>query len=170
MLAYLVIRDGTKWSDVFRLVPGRTITVGRAPTNQIVINEEQASRHHAEIYLTEGHWVVRDLESRNGTAVGNDRLHGDYRLQPGDVIRISKTQLAFVHDLSHAYEDSANPPVHAGQETAVGLEIEGEALVKNQETDEAIEPTTITHRRGKTRYLQEVNDTGSSDGMAAAKL
>ena len=30
MLAYLVIREGSKWTDVFRLVEGRTITIGRA--------------------------------------------------------------------------------------------------------------------------------------------
>ncbi|MFO0526998.1 MAG: FHA domain-containing protein [Planctomycetota bacterium] len=50
--AYLVIRDGAKWSDVFRLIPGRTVTIGRAPTNQIVIREEQASRQHAELFQT----------------------------------------------------------------------------------------------------------------------
>ena len=39
MIAYLVIREGSKWTDVFRLIPGRTVTVGRAPTNQIVIKD-----------------------------------------------------------------------------------------------------------------------------------
>ena len=29
-LAYLVIREGSKWSDVFRLVPGQAVTIGRA--------------------------------------------------------------------------------------------------------------------------------------------
>ena len=38
--------------------------------------------------------MVRDLESRNGTAVGNERIRGDYVLKPGDVIRIARTQLA----------------------------------------------------------------------------
>ena len=41
MLAYLVIREGSKWTDVFRLVPGRTVTIGRAGTNQIVIKDER---------------------------------------------------------------------------------------------------------------------------------
>ena len=69
-IAYLVIRDGKKWSDVFRLMPGRTVTIGRSPTNQIVIKEDQASRQHAEIFMSDGKWTVRDLSSRNGTAVG----------------------------------------------------------------------------------------------------
>lgn len=170
MLAYLVIRDGTKWSDVFRLVPGRTVTIGRAPTNQIEIKEEQASRHHAEIFLAEGNWMVRDLDSRNGTAVGNDRVHGDYVLKPGDIIRIARTQLAFVHDLSQAYEDSGANPVHWGQETAVGLEVESAASNDSSGTSEAVEPTTITHRRVETRYLQDVSDSNSASSIAAAQL
>ena len=70
MLAYLVIREGSKWTDVFRLVPGQAVTIGRAPTNQIVIKDERCSRAHAELFHSQGHWVVRDLESRNGTVVG----------------------------------------------------------------------------------------------------
>src|SRR6056297_2893833 len=105
MLAYLVIREGSKWTDVFRLVAGRTITIGRAPTNQIVIKDERCSRHHAEIFLSKDHWVLRDLESRNGTLVGNEGVEGDWRLKPGNIIRIAHAQLAFVHDLSEAFSD-----------------------------------------------------------------
>ena len=114
--------------------------------------------------------MVRDLESRNGTAVGNDRIHGDYVMKPGDVVRIARTQLAFVHDLSQAYEDSGANPVQWGQETAVGLEVEGQLAHDSSGTSEAIEPTTITHRRGETRYLQDVSDSNSSGGIAAARL
>ena len=80
--AYLVIRDGKKWSDVFRLIPGRTVTIGRSPTSMIVIREDQASRQHAEIFHSEGAWFVRDLGSRNGTAIGEERLTGDHKLAP----------------------------------------------------------------------------------------
>ncbi len=106
MLAYLVIREGTKWTDVFRLVPGRTVTIGRAATNQIVVKDDRASRNHAEVFLTNGQWTVRDLDSRNGTTVGNERVIGDRPLSPGDVIHIAQCQLAFVHDLSKAFSDS----------------------------------------------------------------
>ena len=50
MLAYLVIREGTKWTDVFRLIPGQAATIGRAPTNQVVIKDERCSRAHAEVF------------------------------------------------------------------------------------------------------------------------
>ncbi|MEL7498160.1 MAG: sigma 54-interacting transcriptional regulator [Planctomycetota bacterium] len=150
--AYLVIRDGKKWSDVFRLMPGRTVTIGRSPTNQIVIKEDQASRQHAEIFLSEGHWTVRDLNSRNGTAIGNDRVLGDHRLKPGDVIWIAGTQMAFVTDLSSAYDRKVFSRVEIGAETITGLEIDEDDQATLTEIPIA-EPTHITHRKQKTRLL-----------------
>ena len=70
MLAYLVIREGSKWTDVFRLVPGQAVTIGRAPTNQIVVKDERCSRCHAEIFFSDSQWMLRDLDSRNGTDRG----------------------------------------------------------------------------------------------------
>ena len=169
--AYLVIRDGSKWSDVFRLIPGRTVTIGRSPTNQVVIREEQASRQHAELFQTDGQWVIRDLNSRNGTAVGDERLTGDRPLEPGDVIWISKAQLVFVHDLSSAYDKKLISRGEIGDATIVGLELD-----ENQNPDSMTvqEPETITHRRQKTKFLEQdaevETDSTSKTSRAAAKL
>ena len=172
---YLVIRDGKKWSDVFRLVPGRTVTIGRSPTNQIVIKEDQASRHHAEIFQSEGKWTVRDLKSRNGTSIGDERVTGDHALSPGDVIWIAGTQLAFVHDLSSAYDRKVFSKVEIGPggETVMGLEADDDQPTMSELE---LEPTTITHRRQKTKYLDENEDGAGEDqavtetGVAATKL
>jgi Nif-specific regulatory protein len=165
MLAYLVIREGSKWTDVFRLVAGRTVTVGRAPTNQIVIKDERCSRHHAEIFLSEGHWILRDLDSRNGTMIGEERIKGDRVLTAGEVIRIAHAQLDFVHDLSSAFPD--NPPEPKQEETVQGTIDDEDVLASN-------EPTTITHRKGRTRFLERrLEDDESSIpkvGRAATKL
>jgi len=173
---YLVIRDGKKWSDVFRLVPGRTVTIGRSPTNQIVIKEDQASRQHAEIFQSAGKWTVRDLKSRNGTSVGEERVTGDRILKPGDVIWIAGTQLAFVHDLSSAYDRKifSRVEIGAGGETVMGLEADDEEQPTMSELE--VEPTTITHRRQKTKYLEEGDISDDPDeeisttGVAATKL
>ena len=148
-VAYLVIREGTKWSDVYRLIPGRTVTIGRSPTNQIVIREEQASRQHAEIFQSNNSWVVRDLDSRNGTAIDNQRLSGDRPLKSGDVIWIAKTQLAFVDDLKDAYSGVSNspPPAVQREETVQGLELADEPTVATLSN----EPTNITARRGQAK-------------------
>ncbi|MBI2824979.1 MAG: sigma 54-interacting transcriptional regulator [Planctomycetia bacterium] len=172
MLAYLVIREGSKWTDVFRLVPGQTVTVGRAPTNQIVIKDERCSRCHAEVFQSEGRWTLRDLDSRNGTIVGNGLVRGDYSLSPGDIIHIGRSQLAFVDDLSKAFPDSGTVPKVAGPPAPSG---NGPVATHDDVASvlDANEPTTITHRRGQTKFLEprEEEDGGVSKiGRAAAKL
>ncbi|HEY4309240.1 MAG TPA: sigma 54-interacting transcriptional regulator [Pirellulales bacterium] len=169
MLAYLVIREGTKWTDVFRLVAGQTVTVGRAPTNQIVIKDERCSRCHAELFQSEGRWTLRDLDSRNGTIVGDGLVRGDHPLSPGDIIHIGRSQLAFVDDLSKAFPDSGSssrPTPMAPEDAALETHQEVGAI-------DGHEPTTITHRRGQTKFLEprEDEDSGVSKvGRAAAKL
>jgi transcriptional regulator with GAF, ATPase, and Fis domain len=169
MLAYLVIREGSKWTDVFRLVPGQTVTVGRAPTNQIIIKDERCSRCHAELFQSEGRWTLRDLDSRNGTIVGDGLVRGDIPLSPGDVIHIGRSQLAFVDDLSKAFPETGSPA-----RTLAPSATNGPAPRQSDvEVLDGHEPTTITHRRGQTKFLEphEEDDGGVSKvGRAAAKL
>ncbi len=171
-LAYLVIREGSKWTDVFRLVSGESVTIGRAPTNQIVIKDERCSRSHAELFLSEGQWILRDLDSRNGTVVGDNLLKGDWALRPGDVIRIGHSQLIFVHNLSEAFSD-AGTVVRRGTGPDDVAEASGEP--GDSSVLAAYDPTTITHRRGQTRFLTvpppETDQSGISRmGRAAARL
>jgi transcriptional regulator with GAF, ATPase, and Fis domain len=172
MLAYLVIREGSKWTDVFRLVPGQSVTIGRAPTNQVVIKDERCSRAHAELFHSQGHWVVRDLESRNGTVVAGQSIRGDHVLEPGEIIRIGQSQMAFVHDLTKAFPDSSGVlrdlkvRPGPGDETALADSLDDDVLT-------TAEPTTITHRRGQTKFLEPVVETDSvipKVGRAAAQL
>ncbi len=181
MLAYLVIREGSKWADVFRLVPGQAVTIGRAPTNQIVIKDERCSRCHAEIFFSEDQWILRDLDSRNGTAVANTRVRGDYTLQAGDIVRIGQSQLRFVHDLYKAFTEINNPvfdelgdlpEADDATITAPPLPTE-EPSVDDSSVLSVHEPSTITHRRGQTKFLKpQVPDESSLPklGRAAASL
>src|SRR5918994_674226 len=105
--AYLIIREGSKWADVVRLVPGESVTIGRGPTNAVILKDERCSRNHAEVFQARGAWQLRDLDSRNGTMVSGDKLSGDRELQPGDIIQIGNSHLAFVHDLAQAFPDTS---------------------------------------------------------------
>jgi Nif-specific regulatory protein len=106
MNAYLIIREGSKWADVIRLVPGESATMGRAPTNTVVVKDERCSRNHSEVFFAQGKWILRDLESRNGTLVSGEKVTRDYELQPGDIIQIGNSHLAFVHDLTQAFPET----------------------------------------------------------------
>jgi transcriptional regulator with GAF, ATPase, and Fis domain len=171
MLAYLVIREGTKWTDVFRLVPGQSVTIGRAPTNQIILKDDRCSRTHAEVFTSQGKWIIRDLDSRNGTVIAGELVRGDRVLEPGDIVRIGQSQLAFVHDLAKAFPDSS----HASPAGQFQVKVAGNGGTSSFEDNvlSADEPTTITHRRGQTKFL-EPGDTEVAAipkvGRAAAQL
>ncbi len=169
-LAYLVVREGPKWTDVFRLAEGQRITLGRAPTNQIVVKDERCSRYHAEVFQSQGKWLLRDLDSRNGTEIGTERIRGDYELSPGDIFRIAHAQIAFVHELSHAFPDSTFDDVKTVTSPHGTISEDSDEMSSVLSLHE---PTTITHRRGQTRLLDPESDAVSSEprlGQDAKKL
>ena len=163
-LAYLVIRDGLKWTDVFRLVPGQSVTIGRAATNQIVIKDDRCSRNHAEIFMSGGQWTLRDLESRNGTMVGDQQIQGDWTLQPTDVIRVGRSQLVFVHHLTEAFNEPATAVTRPRDEASViDAPAEGDVDGDADSVLSPYQPTTITHRRGQTKFLEPGEVEGEED-------
>ena len=101
--------------------------------------------------MSSGQWMLRDLDSRNGTMVGSEMVRGDWLLKPGHIVRIGHTQLVFVHKLSDAFTSS-------GDGSSVIRRLSPEAPPADRRRRRAnvlaaSEPTTITHRRGKTKLL-----------------
>ena len=179
--AYLVIREGSKWTDVFRLLPGESVTIGRAPTNRIVIKDERCSRNHSEVFPSKGEWVLRDLESRNGTTVNNERVAADHVLAPGDIIRVGSACLAFVDDLSKAFPDSksvlrTSQPLTGSTDHGIEQVLDGVSEDDSVFELEPAEPTHITHRRQQSRYLEpgydidSVSDTGTEGPASTPKV
>lgn len=65
-----------------------TITIGRADDNDVVLNDLQVSRHHAELTGSAGStWELRDLGSYNGTFVDGERVTTT-AVGPGQLISI----------------------------------------------------------------------------------
>ena len=177
MLAYLVIREGTKWTDVIRLVPGRSVTIGRASTNQIVVQDERCSRNHAEIFFTAGDWTLRDLDSRNGTTLAGKRIEQDQPIKPADVISVGKCQMAFVHDLSEAFPETSGDNGIDGETVSPASQsdsmvIDDTGAVSDSNVMEPHGVPTITHRRGQTKYLKQQEEEAAVQrvGEAASTL
>ena len=65
-------------------------TIGREATATLVINHYSISRHHAEISCINGVYLLRDLDSKNGTFINETRLAPGraYALKQRDSIRI----------------------------------------------------------------------------------
>ncbi|MFM8496056.1 MAG: sigma 54-interacting transcriptional regulator [Planctomycetia bacterium] len=157
--AYLLIRDPQSGESATRLVVGQRLTLGRAPTNHVVIQDESASRLHAEIIPTSAGWSVRDLASRNGTFLGQSPLDADHPLAPGDVFSIGRLEITFCH---------GDPPSALGGTAELG----GTSPAVSSAEFERWQ-ATITHRRTRSRLLDTIGETCEivpRVGRAAAEL
>src|SRR5262245_13608639 len=97
--AYLVARRDDGFGEVYPLTAGQRFTLGRSPTNRVVLKDELCSREHAEVYFADGRWHLRDLNSLNGTRVNGERLDSEWELQPNDELHFGHSRLLFVEDM-----------------------------------------------------------------------
>jgi len=78
----------------YTLKDDAAMTLGRASSNSIVIDEDGVSAEHCRIHPEAGQFVLYDVKSTNGTLV-NDVQVSRHILQPGDVVGIGNARLQF---------------------------------------------------------------------------
>jgi hypothetical protein len=66
---------------------GLSTDIGRTPDNHIVVPIKEVSRHHAQIVMQDGVYIMKDLDSPNGTFVNGERI-SDRRLEEGDKVTV----------------------------------------------------------------------------------
>jgi pSer/pThr/pTyr-binding forkhead associated (FHA) protein len=52
-----------------------TFLIGRDKDCQLQVKDSCVSRNHVKVTFEGGHWLIRDLESANGTYLGGERIH-----------------------------------------------------------------------------------------------
>lgn len=94
----LVCLNGPRAGQEYELQP-QVITIGRAAESTIVLEDQFASRHHAEIHYHDGAYQIRDLNSKNGVILNGHRLDGGAGawLEEGAEIQLASTAFRF-HD------------------------------------------------------------------------
>lgn len=79
-----------------RLVVGAEgASIGRSRSCDVVLEDANVSRHHAEVRPRGGGWIVADLGSTNGVSVNGARIERPSKLAAGDRIEIGTTTLTF---------------------------------------------------------------------------
>jgi pSer/pThr/pTyr-binding forkhead associated (FHA) protein len=78
-------------------LPNRTIVIGRAPDADIVLEDQFASRHHAEIRYVDGAYQIYDLNSKNGVLLNGRKIEVDQPewLEDGVEIVLASTSFRF---------------------------------------------------------------------------
>src|SRR6202521_6044575 len=84
----------------------RPVTIGRAPDNDIPIDNLAVSNYHARVYVEAGSLVVEDLNSLNGSFLNDIRVERAM-LKDGDAILIGKHEILV--DQTHDAKPTADP-------------------------------------------------------------
>jgi pSer/pThr/pTyr-binding forkhead associated (FHA) protein len=71
-------------------------TIGRSRQCDIVLEDPNVSRRHAEVRPGEaGSWVLADLGSTNGSSLNGRRIDHPAGLHPGDEIEVGTSVITF---------------------------------------------------------------------------
>lgn len=93
----MLVARGHDFSESVLYLEKELIRVGRDEDSDLVINDQSVSRHHAEIRYRDNRYIVRDLESLNGTFVSYSgdphlerRVETDNALKNGSIVRFGQ--------------------------------------------------------------------------------
>ncbi len=97
MLPHLRVRAGPRAGAVLQLRYPST-SFGRAPESDYrFADDDQMSRVHCLILCENNRFVLRDMNSTNGTLVNGNAV-GELELRPGDVIQIGQLEVEFLQN------------------------------------------------------------------------
>lgn len=102
----------------YGLEKGKSLTIGRMDSNDIVIENLAVSGHHAKIDSVGEGYLLTDLQSKNGSFV-NDQQITSHWLQHGDRIMIGKHTLLFQYAKGEERPASTGAPAGGMDQTMV---------------------------------------------------
>src|ERR1700722_6885030 len=137
----------------------RPVTIGRAPDNDIHIDNLSVSNYHARVYVEAGSLVVEDLNSLNGSFLNDIRVERAM-LKDGDTILIGKHEILVdqTHDADVPEDALRKAPAPRVNETMIldteerrkMLEAAVAAGERSQLSPERLLLPTLTVLRGRT--------------------
>ena len=105
VVGWLVGLNGASRGESFPVRMGRNV-IGRDRRSDIVINDDQASSHHADLVFRpeERRFILMDHNSTNGTYVNETEIEPRRDLADKDIVRIGSHRFLFMplcHDGFH---------------------------------------------------------------------
>jgi len=107
-----------------QMPPALGIRIGRAPDNNIVLEDATVSRYHALIYPRLDRWYIADRGSTHGTFVDGKQVAEEQELIPGSTIQLSGAKLYFdgrclfseQGELLHTLTELLSSTAHKGEQ------------------------------------------------------
>lgn len=85
--------EGSDPDLTFRILPGNSKTVGRAPQAEFIVDAALVSRVHCRLTAGATEIEVVDLDSTNGTFVNGQRIDKRATARAGDRLGIGRVEL-----------------------------------------------------------------------------
>lgn len=160
--------------------------VGRDEANEIRLTERNISRKHAAIRRNSDGWVLRDLDSYNGTFINGLRVAGEQHVSHGDIVQLGDYRLEFVDEgklapapPEQAAAPQALPPHHRPDRLVVVvgpqpgqeffLDREHFSMGRSEDADISVNHSSVSRFHaelfavGNSRY--EIIDKASANGI-----
>ena len=130
-----------------------SLSIGRSPGNDVVIDNLAVSGHHAKLSLDQDHYVIEDMSSLNGTFLNNQRIRRSL-LKDGDEILIGK------HTLVYRDEGGVEAPA-------------GASLEKTQQLPQPQQPkmdsTVVLDTKKRREFLAQATSVATGGGATDSK-
>jgi pSer/pThr/pTyr-binding forkhead associated (FHA) protein len=130
-----------------RLALERTIiTIGRGEDNDIWLDDDLASRYHAELAWDNGDVYITDCDSLNGVLLNGQRIHGSTRIEAGALLEIGSQRFLFEKATQPGTSAEQEDPLarHVWHSTAE-LYMESDHLPMTQPLEDSASPETNNH-------------------------
>jgi predicted component of type VI protein secretion system len=141
-----------------------TVTIGRQPDNVLRIDNPAVSGYHAKVYSENGHYVLEDAESFNGTYVNSQRI-SKIVLKDGDKALIGKHTLEFNAQAQDVWHGSVSTV--DGQAKAKAPQLDRTAFLDTAKAKELIAMAVAAGSSGGSAAVQQ---KGVSQSQAPAHV
>ena len=91
----LIMQRGPTPGKIYTLTTG-TIRIGRSTDSDLVINDAEMSRQHAQLVQQDDGYAIQDLGSTNGTFVNSQRISSMVPIYSGDVVAFGEAIVLLV--------------------------------------------------------------------------
>ena len=98
---FLEVLDGAREGLMFPITE-KTVTIGREPGCDLVLQDPYVSRKHCQIVFRGDHFTVLDLGSLNKTKVKNN-TYIQKNLKHDNILSLGKTRLRFVWEKANEW-------------------------------------------------------------------
>jgi len=146
-------------------IPTPKCTIGRGEDCHLRPNSDAISRHHCVIVTTENEVIVKDLKSRNGTYVNEEKVAEEAVLLNGDVLRVGPLQFEMMIEQSVAKPKRAKV---ADIKEAVARTAEGSSVNSTSDLDDVTSwlEEADTHEKSRRTIDPETRQFRLDDTVA----